>query len=461
MHLDDVQMTHLDAILQNANYQTFIEGISKLTRSRWFDRMWVTLEYIQGQEVSILTEDFHILSTSARDLSLRVEEDIAKYVRRFGHDKFTENALAKEYRWSKRVSWSDMETWKNQDPKYRTLGGAIYIIGQKECREYHDYFFALRGLLGLGQNDVQVASILAGDTFQSCLSISWEALEKGDYSPLLFTPLKGERRDLRAPWLHGHSKMSEDLWDLGMCHQKVKSQTIIRGGLIQPELESVGIVEEFEYYDFAGDPKSVFHYVASKIIRSSGACPRAFCDAIDRIFARSERKALYTHWEESTDAVLPEENDTTYDFDRLGKLLLQYLVLMYQDQTNNCELLDISKKKIDLTGLTKPEKHTSVSRIRRAFGEAEWYGERMDGLARIRCKFCARRSLFRLTVWEAPKPEIAQLYRIPGLLYDETVPEGVGLVFCKKRILGKMTYGTPACECHSLELVEVGSRGLR
>lgn len=99
MHLDDVQITHLDAILQNANYQTFIEGISKLTRSRWVDRMWVTLEYIQGQEVSILTEEFHIFNTSARDLSLRVEENIAKYVRRFGHDKFTENALAKGYRW--------------------------------------------------------------------------------------------------------------------------------------------------------------------------------------------------------------------------------------------------------------------------------------------------------------------------------------------------------------------------
>lgn len=99
----------------------------------------------------------------------------------------------------------------------------------------------------------------------------------------------------------------------------------------------------------------MFHYVASRIIQSSGACPRAFCDAIDRVFARSERKALYTHWEESTDAVPPEDNDTIYDFDRLGKLLLQYLALMCQDQTNNCELLDISQKMIDLMGLTKPE----------------------------------------------------------------------------------------------------------
>ena len=105
--------------------------------------MWVTREYIQGQEVSILTEDFDIFSTSARDISLQVEENIAKYVRRFGHDKFTENALAKGYRWLKRVSWSDIETWKNRGPKYRTLSEAIYIIGQKECREYHKYSLRL------------------------------------------------------------------------------------------------------------------------------------------------------------------------------------------------------------------------------------------------------------------------------------------------------------------------------
>jgi hypothetical protein len=131
--------------------------------------------------------------------------------------------------------------------------------------------------------------------------------------------------------------------------------------------------------------------------------------------------------------------------------------LIYQDQTDNRRLLDISQQLIDLTGLAKPKSHVSVSRIEMAAKEADWYGKRMEGLARIRCKFCARRSLFRLRAWEEPKPEIAQVYRIPGLLYDKTVPEGVGLVICKKRILGKMTSGTPACECHRSELVEVGS----
>src|SRR2546423_12000951 len=128
-----------------------------------------------------------------------------------------------------------------------------------------------------------------------------------------------------------------------MYHQKAKSQTIIRAGLIQPELESVGIIEQFEYYNFAGNPKSVFHHVASRILRLSGTCPKAFCGAVDRIFARSERKALYTHWEESTDAVPLQETDTTYDYDRLGEQLQQYSAMMYQHQTNNRDLLTLSQ----------------------------------------------------------------------------------------------------------------------
>ena len=59
-------------------------------------------------------------------------------------------------------------------------------------------------------------------------------------------------------------------------------------------------------------------------------------------------------------------------------------------------------------------------------------------------------------VWEAPK-RFAQVYRIPGLLYDDSIPEGVGLVIKGKGIIGKMQYGMPACSCHKRELVEIGS----
>ena len=53
--------------------------------------------------------------------------------------------------------------------------------------------------------------------------------------------------------------------------------------------------------------------------------------------------------------------------------------------------------------------------------------------------------------------DYSQVYRIPGLLYDETVPDGTGLVMSGEKIIGKMTYGTPACQCHRLERVGIRS----
>ena len=43
----------------------------------------------------------------------------------------------------------------------------------------------------------------------------------------------------------------------------------------------------------------------------------------------------------------------------------------------------------------------------------------------------------------------------PGLQYDETVIGGVGVVVQNKAIIGRMMYGTRACECQLLERVDI------
>lgn len=110
--------------------------------------------------------------------------------------------------------------------------------------------------------------------------------------------------------------------------------------------------------------------------------------------------------------------------------------------------------------LSNKGKYARESRLEAAAGEAEWflreYGRAMEEIGRVSCKICGRRSIFRLTMWEEPTLDLAQVYRIPGLLYDDTIPEGVGIVVEGKRIIGKMMYGTPACDCSRLELVELG-----
>jgi hypothetical protein len=270
------------------------------------------LEYIQGQEVSILSEEFEVFAIKAAALCDSAERNIAKYTKRPSWD---DDARREGHKYARTMSWIDMETWKKNDSKYRTFGAAIYILAQKGCRDAHDYYFALGGLLGLGQDPGQVSSIIAVDSFQSYLSIAWQALETGDYTPLLLTPHKGEQRDQRAPWLWGHLLRSENLWDLGMCHEKATLEKIIHDGVIKPKLAFVGRIEEFNYCDFRDDSMApVFQYVASKIVGSSGLCPKAFCGAIDRIFLNCEKKAIYTHWSASGNTNRANDVTTTRKF---------------------------------------------------------------------------------------------------------------------------------------------------
>ncbi|KAI1156159.1 hypothetical protein F4825DRAFT_446903 [Nemania diffusa] len=456
MHLDDVPRLHLDDIVESPNYSVFLESIAKMTNSRYFERMWVVLEYIQSKKAVILSQYYDVFDKSAAELSDIAGVNLGRYIRRLGQSRFNELARAKGFQWSRRACWDDQQTWKHQDRRLRTLGAAIFITGQKACRDHHDYFFSLRFLLDLRQDEAKINTILSDNRFESYLALCWDALNNGDYSPLLFLPLDSEEPDPRAPWLHGHSNISHKLWDYGTCRQQAKSPTIIRQGGIKPELESIGVVQSFEHYDFFGSAESVFHRIARKIIDVSGTCPQAFSSAISRIFPSAAAKGVFSP--PSTIHIDPDDTSPPpTDPATIQKLVERLGYLTFRNE-HRPEALHVSKKLLSLLGLGLPEKQSSLSRIKAAGEEAQWYGKKLEGLAAVRCKGCARDALFRATVWDPPAAGVAEMYRVPGLLYDDTVVGGVGLMVAAGRIVGKMAYATPACECRLSELVEIKSQ---
>jgi hypothetical protein len=420
MHLDDVQASDLYNIQAPSSYTCFIDAISKLTKSRWFDRMWVTLEYIQSKEVIILTQYFDIFETPAMELSNLAGANIGKFVKRLGQDRFNQLSRTKGFQWEKRASWGDMETWKTLNLKYRNLGAAILIIAQKKCRDPRDCFFAFRGLLNLRHNKTEIKTILSDDIFESFLDVVWDALQGGDYSPLLFRPPESERKDSRAPWLRGyHYYMSQNLWDLSICRQPANHQVIIRGDLIQPSLESIGVVESFHYYDFVGCPETVFQVVSSKILRIQGPSSRRFCAAVDRILPCASDKELY---------LTPGENPieraakyTAYDYNQLGVELERYEKLL--EGEHGRELLSMSKKLVAFLGLGLPQKLSYVSRIKSASDDAEFYGKRKESLVSVRCTICSQMSAFRVTAWAvgSPPDQVVPRTYSPHLIFTTTL----------------------------------------
>ena len=459
IHLDDVAAIHLSGQINNLSYDKFINNFSSTIRSRWFDRMWVTLEYIQSNDVLILTEDYTICDTNARDLCHGLDTAHSKWVRKHGNSDVTQDIWKQNTTLKRMVSWTDMESWKNEHDKHQTLGWAIGILGHRQCRYTRDYLLALGKMLNFQPE--QDLLVLVENPFQYFFSLSIHALERGDYTPLFFITPLGEQSDLRAPWLRGYSTVSWKLWDMGRCHRKATNQQIIRNGKIQPRLETVGIIEWFEHYDFRGDAESVMDYIASKTVRANRRDAKSLSEAVDRIFPQDERKAINM---ESKDVGQEDASDSTqrYNLAKLQLLLEEYGPLLDRrvEQAGVSRRLELAKKMSTALKLSNKGKYARESRLESAVGEAEWflreYERAMEGIGRVSCKICGRRSIFRLTMWEEPTLDLAQVYRIPGLLYDDTIPEGVGIVVEGKRIIGKMMYGTPACDCSRLELVELG-----
>jgi hypothetical protein len=459
---------HLKHLYENPSKSLFLDGLVAVTRSRWFERMWVTLEYLQSNKVIIIGEDLAPFNITANDLLDRLDDHISIYGRNSTGWCSQGELVRIGCNWDIKVSWTDMETWKNRQDIYRTLGGAIFIMGSKKCRNPNDYFVALDAMMGVDRTGLETSGTAMSepsDSFQQFHSLAWKALEDGDYTPLLLTPVESEKDDPRAPWLRGYSKMSSLFWDWGVCYRNAKHRNIIRGGRVQPDLESVGVIEDWDTLHVTEEFDDTLFKVLSRTIQASGESPEAFCGAFDRIYPKEEMKGIRMAGEMLKN---PTEWDYTegsnYELARIRGLLGKWLALEWdlelQDGPRYAALKGLAVELTTLLGMETAQKHTTDTRIGDMWREINWrqemHGSEMEGIARVRCKFCAARFIYRLTCWEEPRPEAAQVYRIPGLFFDLTVPEGVGMVVCGKRIIGKMAFGTPACSCRRMEPVVIG-----
>lgn len=459
IHLDDVKADHLAIQTKKLPYDRFIIYFSGIIRSRWFDRMWVALEYMQSNRVIVLTEDYTISNATATELCHLLDATHSKWVKERSISEVTQDIWKQKTTLKRMTSWIDMEAWKNEQDMHKTFGWAIGILGHRQWRHQKDYLLALGKMLDF--QPVEDPLVIVKDHFAYFFSLASHALLQDDYTSLLFIPPSEEKPERQAPWLRGHSASTWKLWDLGRCHQKAIYLPIVTDGRIKPRLESVGVLEWFELYGFESDAELVVDHVLSKVVRASGHDPEALCAAMDRIFPLDEKKGVYGEWRH---AGFQNHTDYSknYDLVKLRGYLEEYSSLLYFEVEEEVvqRRLGVTKKLISALKLKKKGKYAKESRLDNAAGEAEWfhreYGRAMEGIAQVSCKICGRRAVYRMTMWEKPMLDATQLYRIPGLLYDDSVPEGVGIVVDGGRIIGKTMYGTPACKCARLQYVELG-----
>ncbi|KAE9365596.1 hypothetical protein N431DRAFT_488713 [Stipitochalara longipes BDJ] len=470
--LDDIPSTTIRDIFpisgeENVpNLMHRLSCISKFFSARWFKRMWVNLEYAFCQRACVLTSDNCILfwdgAKETRDsFSLfRVHAALEGREIDMQMSLILPPHLYSQYKQQTQsytiLGPSTYRRLKTGNGDNLTYGEALEHLSRLDCRDYRDRFIAMAGMLSIGSyRDTTLA--IPKDDAAACLWVAQGCLRRGDHSPLLLTPCE-EQPLLGARWLIGHEKMCQTMCYLGRQTHPPKSLSILDKDTdqIKFKMQSVGSVILSWHVDFSrGDDFINFNIVAEEILSTTGPIARDFVSAILRVYC----VPLYMVDPEIPNS-LAEYEALEDDFvTRLEKLLGEYGNAINVDDTN--EICRISELMIELLRLTRPyrsnihTKHGAFTKLMYAgsFSASQYYRDSID---LVECASCEKAFVYRLYHYTGGKDMLnAEVYRIQGLGYEGTLPDGVGLVVKNGRVVGKMVYGTPACQCQVMRVVTV------
>jgi hypothetical protein len=200
--------------------------------------------------------------------------------------------------------------------------------------------------------------------------------------------------------------------DLGAAEFGAEEERIIRDNMVKPVLQAVGSITEVASGTGVSDGLSEFSRVVSCLLEWNNGCTGLFMSDIRRAYDLSLRDetTLSPEYDEKLHGLLRRVQNSDDDEDYLSEL---------------ATLLSVNLE-------------TVARRLWKAG----------NSLCRVRCDACKQTSTFRLYLFPSNQnPVSLQVFRIPGLKYESSQRNGVGLVLSDHKIVGRMLYGIPACAC--------------
>lgn len=462
-HLADVLA---DTIAGAAAYDTEYDALGNVFRAQWFTRMWVSLEYANCTRAFLYTADDVIVGNPTES-----------------HNPFTYLLDGLQQKLRKVFESNPEETLEHfsdtpipltgpladmresvHNGRALTFGEALCFVAARECQNYRDRFLAMVGFLNLTPSSRGKLD-LPNDPAAACIEVMKLCLERGDYSPLLLISDILDSRSATCSqalrWGSGYGSMHSWMWDLGTQVSPPVSETIdVRGNNLSVELESVGHVDSFSVWEPSGEisesvPLSNLQGTLTLLLDESGLVdPRDLISALKRTFAvprfiRNPQAPL----------AFNEYNKAIHNFEaRLRNLMHLYKAARDEESRYQCtlELAKFLKFHDPLAGTAGSFSRLTFSTIPTGSSFAYY-----DGVGTVHCDGCkghfAYRFLLRKDTLRMIKSadHSIKLYRIPGLQYQRSLPDGVGFLVLGGTIVGRMAYGTPACGCHVQERVEI------
>ncbi|KAM5529480.1 hypothetical protein FOXYSP1_17324 [Fusarium oxysporum f. sp. phaseoli] len=408
---------------------------------QWLQRMWVSVEYACSQKASLMDGDHRIWRAwppndpGPNDFLLEFSKNAQNLLNEvfLQASSFSKSIFIGMPHFSRQV----------ENP---CLGEVASMIGGKNCLYHRDRFIAVHAVLNqfAPTTELHQQPRLPGDATDSCHQVWLHALERGDYSPLLLRPLPEESQAMHARWIVGHEKLCRKSWGLGNIVSGPSEKVIVSEGCLKPKMEKVGTITDICLVDFlTEDGATIVEKVLSLFETSCTGGIMSFVSAITRLFPidnNHKRAATVLHrlppisYSEHTHA------DPTF-LARLQSAI---------DTRSGSQIINILKLNHELIGIGSDITRLTIARS--SSEEFHTLTKLNQHICTIQCNSCQERHLFRLELRQDAQVG-AKVYRICELSYSNTVENGVGLVIQDQQVVGRMSYGAPACECHVNEQV--------
>lgn len=427
-----------------------IGALNHICSSAWHRRMWTAMEYFRSRRVRVMVKD-HLLCEDGDDLhqqkigelwneaGIRLGGNVAELESRAGLEK---NLLPWQIR--------GVDTMRRSQAKDFAL--AFQRLALRECTVPLDFYYAMGGLVGFKER-------LSPDVASARWQIIRGCMENQDYSPILMPsePTYSEHR-----FHYGLNDIRS--WGLGPLVTGANNRLSTRGmkAVFQAQLSGeVVLIEPCWWEPIPTDPSPYFEQPARIVLTLVGPNVDNFVLALClRIIGVNHYAVLRRLRQKGRYSMLQETLETLY---RRSTPWPHRLVM---------EMIhDLSLDTIDLHSDQLPEDKERQPRFWRQWTDgaprpAPIYFHMTNGgsihldeksaFVGMVCPGCSQTIMTRAALYK-PLAEVsgATGFRIPGLQYERTLPDGIGILVKNEQIVGRFLFCCPCCSNVPTREIEV------
>jgi hypothetical protein len=485
IHLDDISLAQWIGIWHQDGTSQRAKSLRVVVNSAWFHRMWVLLEYLNSSQAGVMLNDYAIVpdpqevvydSDGSEDYPSVPTTNLLRTMLEMCRDILTQVSMLEDIDFQKLAdevypSPAVFELCTLESNHEFNLGGAISQIASRDATYYRDRFIALCDMLRVDAfEDGKLA--MPHDSVEACKWLWKKCLSKGDYTPLLLKP-KGEGKPPAGPtWLIGHERMQEDMWVLGATLSPGTHDVAVSRNSIKLTMDHVGgLVSVSEMFDDDDSIMEGFKRVLHEynILHKGHGGPfdiNTFIDTIGRVYGFPA--VITKHDNKTVPTTVDEYASEDPGLRGLGMLLdilkdLLEAILVIADGRDFsamdfiverletvCSMMIVKMKLGD--PVTKGVEGLSTNIGRTQMVHSFPGGKDLIG---SRCPACRVSYLFRAELYTKVNITRSKLYRIPGLTFEYSGKDGVGLIICGQDIVGRALFATQPCACRVERVVEL------